>query len=204
MENEQWGAGNRKDEKPFDTVKVGNDTYDLIFGEHPHSRQDNTSYVRSKNGAITGFDGHRNPFKIIVEESNYMKSSHLSGDQVRKSCTGKLFVNDIQIFDCHHRGYERCYMQIQRFIDEMEMHWSWYPKNLKEKTGKTIGYREQLFVIKSFIVGQGCMMLETLDGNPRRKFLWESEEDTDDYELKEAVKVEITDPHIDWYPEIKI
>lgn len=201
MEDEKWGIGNRKDEKPFDSVKIGNDTYDLIFGEHPHSRQDNTMYVRYPDGGITGFDGHRLPFKIIIEEINYMKSSRLSGDQIRKSCNGKLFLNDVQIFDCHHRGYERCYMQIQRFIDDMEMNWSWYPKNLKEKIGKTVGYREQLFVIKSFIVEQGAMILETKDGKLRKLFMWESEEDNDD--ITDSLKVEITSPHIEWYPEIK-
>ncbi len=202
MENEKWGVGERKDEKAFDTVKIDGETYDLIFGEHPHSRQDNNIYARSPKGSITGFDGHRLPFKIIIEETNYMKSSGLSGDQIRKSCTGKLFLNDVQIFDCYHRTYDRCFKQIERFRDDMEMNWSWYPKNIKEKIGKEVGYREQLFVIKSIIVDQGAMILETPDGKPRKLFMWESEEDNDD--IHDSLKVEITSPHLDWYPKIKV
>ncbi len=58
---EQWGFGNAKENKAFDTVKIGEETVDLFFGEHPHSRQDNTIYARTKGGSIYEFDGHRLP-----------------------------------------------------------------------------------------------------------------------------------------------
>ena len=48
--NEQWGVGKEKDAKAFDTVKMGGEELELIFGEHPHSRQDNTIYARGKSG----------------------------------------------------------------------------------------------------------------------------------------------------------
>mgnify|MGYP001576056200 CR=1 FL=1 len=39
METEKWGPGNATEAKAFDTVKVGEETVDLIFGQFPHSRQ---------------------------------------------------------------------------------------------------------------------------------------------------------------------
>lgn len=199
MENEKWGIGSKKDAEAFAKVMVGTRSFDLIHGEYPHSRQDNTTYARNGD-FITGFSGHRMPFKIEIEEYNYVKDSFVSGDEIRKGCLGKLFVNGVQIFECGHRNYERTYMGIQRFIDDMEMNWSWYPQNIEEKINHVVGYREQLFKIKRFVVGQGCMILETIDGKSRKSFLWEDEEDFDEDEPT-SLKVEITSPHLDWYPK---
>src|SRR4051812_39757970 len=115
MSEEKWGIGNAKDKEAFDTVLMGKETLDLIHGEYPHSRSDKTTYARTKDGSITGFDGHRLPFKIEIEEGNYWKSSGLSGDEIRKSCSGKLSVNGVQIFYCGGRTYDRCYKEIQKF-----------------------------------------------------------------------------------------
>jgi hypothetical protein len=197
---EKWGVGeNPKEKQAFGKTIVDGHEYDLIFGDYPHSRQDNTIYARDKEGRVTGFDGHRLPFKIVIEERNYMKDSELSGDQIRKSCKGELWLNGIQIYDGSHRTYERMYKEITRFIDEMEMNWSWFPNKLEEVIGKTIGYKEQLFVIERVIVDQACLILKHVEGK-RKKFLYEDEEDFDEYEAEDSVKVEITSPQICWYP----
>lgn len=200
MDN-NWGVGNRKDEKAFDTVKVDGHEYDLIFGEHPHSRRDNNMYIRSKSGRIEGFDGHRSPFKIEIEEFNYMKESELSGYEVRKGGSAKLYCDGILCFNEFCRSYEMGYRFIQDFIMKMEMNWSWYPKDPKSKIGKVIGYKEQVFKIKSIDVEYADMIIETLDGKIRNKFLNEDDEDLD--EIDNTVKVSIVSEHIDWYPVIK-
>lgn len=199
MSNDQWGVGKEANAKPFDTVIVHNKPYDLIFGEHPHSRQDNNMYIRDKTGHIEAFSGHRNPFKIEIEETNYLKESHISGDEVRKGGSAKLYVSGILCFTAFCRSYESGYRQIQNFISAMEMYWSWYPKNPLEMIGRKIGYKEQMFTIKSIDVEYADMIIETMDGKPRKKFLWESEEDLG--EIDSTVKVEIVSPHIDWYPK---
>lgn len=201
MSNENWGVGSRKDEKAFDTVKVHGHEYDLIFGEHPHSRQDNTMYTRDKNGRIEAFSGHRHPFKIEIEETNYLKESELSGDEVRKGGSAKLYVDGILCFNGFCRNYEMGYRFIQDFIMKMEMMWSWYPKKPQEQIGKVVGYREQLFRIKSIDVKYADMILETLDGKDRKKFLWEDEEDLD--EIDNTVKVSIVSENLDWFPKYK-
>lgn len=201
MNNENWGVGNRKHEKAFDVVKVNGHEYDLIFGEHPHSRQDNTMYARSKSGRIEGFNGHRNCFKVEIEEYNYMKESELSGDEVRKGGSAKLYVNDILCYNHFCRNYEMGYNFIQNFISKMEMNWSWFPKDTQSQIGKTIGYREQLFKITRVDIEHAEMVLETLDGLDRKPFLWEDEDDLD--EIDNTVKISIISEMIDWYPKIK-
>lgn len=178
----------------------------MIHGEFPHSRQDNTTYARSKENPerIYDFSGHRLPFKIEIEESNYLKSSGLSGDEIRKSCTGKLFLNNVQIFDCGGRTYERAFKNIQNFIDSMEGNWSWFPNKINEWEGKIVKYEGQLFKIEIFIVSQACMILVTPDGKPRKPFQSEVEDfENDDFDGMETVKVEINSERIWWYPTKK-
>lgn len=198
---EKWSVGeNAKEKQAFGKTIVDGYEYDLIFGDHPHSRQDNTIYARDKEGRVTGFDGHRLLFKIVIEEHNYMKSSGLSGDQIRKSCKGELWLNGVQIYEGSHRTYDRMYKEITRFIDDMEMNWNWFPNKLDEVIGKTIGYKEQLFVIERVIVDQACLVLKHVDGK-RKKFLYEDDEDFDEYEAIDPVKVQITNKSICWYPK---
>lgn len=201
-----WGVGKETNAKAFDTVKIHGDDYELIFGEYPHSRRDENIYARSKENpeSIYGFDGHRIPFKIVIEESNYIKHSGLSGNEVRKACSGKLFLNDKQIFECGGRNYGRAYKNIERFIDDMEENWSWYPNKTEEWLGKLIKYEGQIFKIKNFIISQACMMLETPDGKPRKPFASEAEEvEEGDFDGTDSLKVEITDKNIWWYPTEK-
>lgn len=205
-QNYCWGVGKEGSSKPFDNVKIGDSDFELIHGEFPHSRQDNTTYARSKENPeiIYDFSGHRLPFKIEIEESNYLKSSGLSGDEIRKSCTGKLFLNNVQIFDCGGRTYERAFKNIQSFIDSMEEKWSWFPNKLDEYEGKIVKYEGQLFKIERFIVSQACMILVTPDGKPRKPFQYEVEDfENHDFDGMETVKVEINSERIWWYPTKK-
>ena len=121
MENEKWGVGNASKEKAFDTVKLKNkESVELIFGENPHSRQDNNIYARTKDGQIYGFSGHRTPIKIEIEEYNYLKTSGLSGDEIRNGCTTKVYSDGIQIFETFSRNYEQGYREAHQFIIDLE------------------------------------------------------------------------------------
>lgn len=198
MENEKWGVGNATQEKAFATVKMKNgEVAELFHGEHPHSRQDNSTYARMKDGTIHEFSGHRMPFKLEIEEYNYLKSSSLSGDEIRKGCSVKIFCNGVQIYDEFHRNYEAGYRIAHQFILDMELHWSWFPHNVKKNINRFISYREHPCKIKSFIIDQAAMIIETLDNKPFPIFAWE---DKEDYEKENTIKVEITSPHITWYP----
>jgi len=197
-----WGVGKEVNSKAWMDVKISGQDYELIHGEFPHSRQDNTIYARSKENPerIYGFDGHRLPFKIVIEESNYLKSSGLSGDEIRKACSGKLFLNDIQVYECGGRTYERAFKNIDSFIDSMEEKWSWYPKEINEYVGKLIKYEGQIFRIKSFVVSQACMILETPDGKERKPFYYEiSDFEQNDFDGSDTLKVSINSDKIWWW-----
>lgn len=197
-----WGVGKEANSKAWRDVKVRGEDYELIHGEFPHSRQDNNTYARSKENPqeIYEFDGHRLPFKIEIEESNYIKRSDLSGDEIRKACKGKLFLNGVQIYECGGRTYEYTFKNIDRFIGSMEEQWSWFPNNLDEYLGKLIKYQGQIFRIKSFVVSQACMILETPDGKERKPFPSEVEDfENNDFDGMDTLKVEINSENIWWW-----
>jgi hypothetical protein len=200
---EKWGVGNRAEEKAFDKVKLqSGDELELIFGEHPHSRRDKNIYARRPDNPkdITGFDGHRRPVKIVVEEYNYLKSSEMSGDEIRKGGNVKVYINDVLCLEEFCRNYERGYKIANNFIEQIFDGFSVnFPDGCDEWVGKTISYREQPFIIESFIVSQACMILKTPDGKTRKKFTWEDYDDLDDEPT--TVKVSILDDAITWYPK---
>lgn len=191
------------DEKPFGTAAFGQahnkESVSLFHGDVPHSVQDNTTYAKTENGAIYDFAGHRLAFKIEIEEYNYLKTSGLSGDEIRKGCAVRVFVNGIQILDDFARGYERGYKKASDFIDSLELMWDWFPFNVESQIGKIVTYKEQYCKIKRFVISHGCMILETLDGQPFKPFTSDDEDDEPETELK----IKINSPNVWWYPKNK-
>ncbi len=197
---EKWGPGNRKNEKSFRTIGLkGGEQLELFFGEHPHSRKENSIYARTKHGDIYDFEGHQVPLKIVIQEYNYLKTSSISGDEIRKGGTAQLYLDDLLIYEEFCRSYQSGYKLIEQFIYDMEMNWDWYPHNIHSKIGQTIGYNEQLFSIDRVIVKEACLWLRTLDGKPRKKFLYE---DWDEFNNEDQIfiKTSITDPALTWFP----
>ncbi len=197
MSEQNWGIGNAKDKKAFAIVSVKGENYELVHGEHPHSRQDNNTYAR--NGKfITGFDGHKLPFKIEIEEFNYLKSSEYSGDEIRKGGNVKVFCDNIQVYDEFCRSYQMGYLKAQNFILEMEEYWGWFPRETDDKINTIVGYKNTLCKITSFVISQSCVILETVDGKPFPQEIWEDDED---YEKETSVKVEIHSNNLCWFPK---
>lgn len=102
-ENEtQWGVGDRANSDAHSTTIVGGHVVELIAGEHPHSRSDNSTYARYRGrgsgGRVVGFSGHSRRWALEIEEFNYLKESHLSGDEVRRGCRAKISVEGRQVY----------------------------------------------------------------------------------------------------------
>jgi hypothetical protein len=95
--SDQWGAGARSEWSNHGTVMVGKERYPLIYGEHPHSRNDNRHYVEM-HGETVGFDGHRILIGVNITASNYLKESHYSGDEVRKGGSGQILADGEVVF----------------------------------------------------------------------------------------------------------
>jgi len=89
-----WGFG-KGDDKPFDvSVMDGGTPFTLHWGEHPHSRSDNNMYAKFEDGHIEEFDGHRLLTRVELRTFNYLKTSGLSGNEVRKGGHFRIYLND--------------------------------------------------------------------------------------------------------------
>src|SRR5690349_3436109 len=92
---DQWGYGNPKDTKPFGRQRMDDGSpFDIVWGEHPHGRQDNRMYARFPDGRIEDFDGHRVRTHVELRTFNYLKCSGLSGNEVRKGGQFRIYLND--------------------------------------------------------------------------------------------------------------
>ncbi|NER33131.1 MAG: hypothetical protein F6J93_03495 [Oscillatoria sp. SIO1A7] len=97
MTEKLWGVDNKSDANPVGTTVVEGEKVDLIRGEHPHTKQNNNLYARWPDGTIQAFNGHRLLHKIKFKDCNYMKSSHLSGDEVRRGGACEIYINDYMV-----------------------------------------------------------------------------------------------------------
>lgn len=201
-ELEKWGVGSKKDAKPFDSVSVNGRPYDLIFGEHPHSRNDNNVYARSSSGDIEAFDGHRLCWRVEVEERNYLKQSELSGDEVRKGGSYRLFVDGECIYEGFCRSVEYGMKAAGRMMEALGdvCGGDWLRAKDRERlVGRPIYYHGVPAVISSLIVDQGCVIIHPADGHKLKAP--PHVDDPEDWLLdhEDGVKDEVTSPHIWWW-----
>lgn len=172
MSEDQWGAGDKSKWSDHGTILIGQGFHTrrakLIYGEHPHSRNDNKHYVviDSMNEPV-GFEGHRIIVDVQVESHNYLKSSYLSGDEIRKGGTCKIFFDKIQVYEFFFREPISALRRAEALIPkimEHSLHRYWEPEEAKKLVGKLIFYREIPAIITSVIVDQGCIMVARRDG----------------------------------------
>jgi hypothetical protein len=178
---------------PFRTAKVGNEIVELIAGEHPHSRSDNKHYARFADGRIEGFDGHSVVTRVDLREYNYLKQSGLSGDEVRKGGTGKIYFDDVLCYEFFFRDIQHALTQAGSLIPKLhEVNWSDRAQRNKLK-GRKVYYRDQPAIVESLIVDQGCVILIPEATSGFRPPAWDQDRETD------HVKCEVIDPHIWWW-----
>lgn len=192
-----WGAGDKAKWSDHGTVRVGATRYPLIYGEHPHSRQDNQHYALMGNEPV-GFDGHRVLIDVRLKSENYLKESGLSGDEVRKGGSCVISADDEVVFEFFFRDPRGALLQAHHLIGELgeAAGGDWLVKERRDKlVGRKVFYREHPAIVERLIVDQGCLILKTEDGKPFPKPVWR---DSDD-DMEDSVKVEVTDPHIWWF-----
>jgi hypothetical protein len=205
-DSEGWGVGNRAGDKGFDSITLGEADYphrvvcDLIFGEHPHSRSDNTFYARFPDGRIEAFDGHRVRVRFDVEESNYLKTSGLSGNEIRKQCTGKLYFNDEQVYTAHHRTWEGVMRILNRVIPELLEHnvQIWKTEERKKLIGMKVYYKDTPATIRSYDQEFGEIVLEA-ESDLFPIPAYRREDGREDDPLEQRVKTSLLDPNIWWW-----
>lgn len=199
MTEQQWGVGNKAQGKAFDKTKVGNQEYELFFGEHPHGRSDHNIYARSDSGRIEEFDGHRRLIDIKIISYNYLKESELSGDQIRKGVTIQIFSDGEQVWEDFHRDPLDALLKARELLQKLESHETrWLYKEEREAlVGRKIFYREIPCVIERVIVDQGCLIIRREDGEPFPPAVYV--EAGEYYEKELTVKDEIFSKHIWWW-----
>lgn len=198
MTNDQWGAGDRTKWSNHGLVRIHDKEYPLIYGEHPHSRSDNQHYVEMGRDVV-GFDGHRIELDVNITTRNYLKSSHMSGDEVRKGGSCQIIADGEVVFEFFTRDVQRALLKAHQLIAELGEHSSgWLMKDQREKLiGRKIFYREIPAVISRLVVGQGCVIVATADSQPFPAPVYREPDDEDEREPE--IKTEVTDPNIWWF-----
>jgi len=208
MSDEQWGPGDLKGAKAFATAKMQNgEEFELFNGEHPHSRNSNNQYARFKDGRIEGFDGHRVIVKVELETYNYLKQSGLSGNEVRKGGTGKIFFDGAQVAEFFYRETEYGLRRAQKLIDQLFDH----PGNIWDKKtdlkGRKVYYRDTPAVITHWFKDQGTVMVQACPGHlfPIPAYVQDDPDGNGvpfEEEERHRVKCELWDPHIWWFRKV--
>jgi len=201
MSDDKWGAGSPDKWSDHGSVMIGPRRYPLIYGEHPHSRSDNRHYVKMREGdrEPVGFNGHRILIDVRLTSSNYLKSSGLSGDEVREGGSGQILADGEVVFEFFFRDIHYALRKADQLITELSEHSSgWLVKDQREALiGRAIYYREIPAVITHLVTDQGCVMIMTANGEPFPPPVWRDDEDH--YEGENEIKVEVTDPNIWWF-----
>ena len=202
--SDQWGVGDKAAAEPFAQAKVGVTPVGLIFGEHPHSRSDNRVYARFPSGNVEAFDGHRLMTRIEIEESNYLKTSELSGDEVRKGGSARIFFNGVQVYEFFTRDAQRALIKAHGLIDKLSEHPA-MDALLDERVpagdrlrGRRVYYRGVPAVLAYTMPAQGCVMVEPIPGHTFPPPPWAHDPDNSSHEERD-VKEDILSPHIWWY-----
>lgn len=171
---------------------------DLVHGEHPHSRCDNTTYARWPDGRIEGFDGHRILWEVQLKESNYLKQSDLSGDEVRKGGNGVLIANGVQVYEFFFREIQRALKDASRLIEQLEEcpFRIWDEDERQRVKGRKIFWRDQPAIITGLCLDQGCVIIAP-DGF--KNFVAPPWRENGDDDGERTVKAEVIDPHIWWW-----
>lgn len=198
---EGWGVGTKANEPAFDKAAVGKNEVELFFGEHPHSRQDNNIYARWPNGRIDEFDGHRRPVEIEIAESNYLKESDLSGDEIRRGGEYVIKISGVPVDGDFCRSWESAFRRIQwRLPQILEHSVRWEREG--EWLNRPVYYENVPAYIRSFIGEQGCVVIEAAEGHSFPSPAWANEEDgSASYweDHRQSVKTDILSSSIWWF-----
>lgn len=206
MSDERWGVGDQADAKAFDRTTVYCRPVELIFGQHPHSRRDNNIYARDVvDGTIHEFDGHRRLVDIRITSSNYLKTSELSGDEIRKAVHGEIVADGVVVYEFSHREPAEALLRAYRLLTVLQEHESgWLDAGLRAKlVGRKIYYHDFPAIITSLIEDQGCIIISCdppagarLRGKP-------VEEQWEYYRMRGVggyhIKDDVLSPHIWWF-----
>lgn len=198
---EKWGIGDPAKADSWGWTTIGDKDHgalEVLWGEHPHSTSDNKMYARSDDGHIFDFDGHRILIDVQLHSYNYLKESHLSGDQVRKGGECIILADRIPIYSFFFRDAQYALLRAHALIGELSEHSSgiMVKKEREKLPGRKIFYREKPAIIDRIILDQGCVIIKSADGNPFPPPVYA---DDGGDERESTIKDDILSKHIWWF-----
>jgi len=205
MSDEKWGVGDQANAKAFDKTWVGEDPehaypVEIIHGQHPHSRSDNSFYARREDGTIDEFDGHRLLHDVQFREYNYLKTSSLSGNEIRKGGSCVIRINGLICGEFFFRDVMEAVLSARTLIQKIHDHpiQIWDTAERAKLVGRKIFYENYPAYIERFIGDQACVIIRPQNGLlPISAF--ELEDDFPSGEGREYVKDCIHSPRIWWF-----
>lgn len=172
-----WGAGDGwKEAKPYRTTFLGAfggerppRPVHLFHGKHPHSRRDNSTYAKAEGWSEPeGFNGHDVLVDIIVRSANYLKTSHLSGDEIRRSASAEILFNGRCVYAIGGRDPAEVAIRAATKIPLLREHTADLYEGEGDKfpkiDGRKIYYRDVPAVIERYIPDQGALIVRPETG----------------------------------------
>jgi hypothetical protein len=205
MSEQDWGFGNgsKYSPGPFAVSAMDDGTpFELLFGEHPHSRRDDNIYARFPDGRIEAFDGHRVLTRVNLRTFNYLKCSGLSGNEVRRGGQFQIFLNDKLVWaefirDATH-GLRKAESTLAKILDSPVSIWD----DKWPEIGRKLFYMNHPAVITGFDCDEhessgNRLYLKSETGTFPRP-AWSEPEDHDDDD-RESIATDTLSPHIWWW-----
>lgn len=198
--SEDWGIGSKANAPGFALGHLEDGTpYELVMGEHPHSRSDNNIYARfanevgSEGERVVGFNGHRILVRVQLETCNYLKTSWMSGDEVRKGGLWRVWLNGYEVYSGFTGDAFEALLTIRQKLHAL----MGLPVRLwkgESPEGRAVYYRDMPARITTWLPDQGCVVLV-----PDGEMAFAPPAWSDDREAQQSIKDDILSPHIWWW-----
>lgn len=202
--SDQWGPGSKEHWRYKDeTVLVDGRIARLFSGEHPHSRSDNNLYAELERDHVVGFSGHRVCTRVDVVESNYLKQSGLSGDDVRGRCEGLLYMNDRLVYGRQFGDVKFALLwfaaNMHEFFEHPVQLWLGQEEEFPDLVGRKVYWKGVPAIVAHYFQDQGGVVVDAAKGF---EFVIPSHETLAETEEREtSIKDDLLSDSFGWFRE---
>lgn len=178
-----------------------NDSPREIWRGPVHSTSDNTWHI-DHFGEMIPFDGHVHLWNVVIESSNYMKESEISGDEIRKAVSIRFYVNGEQVYEAFARQPEDALIRAWGLLIQLRE----FPVQLhalEGEVGRKVYYDRTPAVVDRFIADQGAVILVPEPGWRFPAPVWYDPDEDPEPEDDASVKADLLSEKIWWFRKDK-